>query len=101
MDGARSCRAPVRAGARAWGGVLGRRGADLRANTRQFFRTLGCDFFVTSLHKGLGAPVGNGMLIARRDRIASTWPLMAPFEDVPHRIDKFDHWNLGTYNSAL
>lgn len=41
------------------------------------------------------------MLIARRDRIASTWPLMVPFEDVLHRIDKFDHWNLGTYNSAL
>ena len=40
-------------------------------------------------------------MIARRDRIASTWPLMAPFEDVPDRIDKFDHWNLGTYNSAL
>jgi hypothetical protein len=26
---------------------------------------------------------------------------MAPFEDVPDRIDKFHHWNLGTYNSAL
>ena len=46
-------------------------------------------------------PLENGMLIARRERIASTWPLMAPFEDVPHRINKFDHWNLGTYNSAL
>nr|WP_245254450.1 aminotransferase class V-fold PLP-dependent enzyme [Paraburkholderia sp. LEh10] len=26
-------------------------------------RLLGCDFFVTSLHKWLGAPVGNGMLV--------------------------------------
>lgn len=76
-------------------------GAQTFAQMPVSFRSLGCDFFVTSLHKWLGAPVGNGMLIARRDRIASTWPLMAPFEDVPDRIDKFDHWNLGTYNSAL
>jgi selenocysteine lyase/cysteine desulfurase len=76
-------------------------GAQTFAQMPVSFRTLGCDFFVTSLHKWLGAPVGNGMLIARRERIASTWPLMAPFEDVPDRIDKFDHWNLGTYNSAL
>ena len=32
------------------------------------FRELGCDYFVTSLHKWLGAPVGNGMLIVRCDR---------------------------------
>jgi len=64
-------------------------GAQTFAQVLVSLRTLGCDFFVTSLHKWLGAPVGNGMLIARRDRIASTWPLMAPFEDVPDRIDKY------------
>ena len=47
-------------------------GAQTFAQMPVSFRTLGCDFFVTSLHKWLGAPVGNGMLIARRDRIAST-----------------------------
>ncbi|CAM2187517.1 Aminotransferase class V [Paraburkholderia sacchari] len=61
---------------------------------------LRCDFFVTSLHKWLGAPVGNGMLIVDRGRIPQTWPLLAPFDRVDS-IDKFDHWNLGTYNSAL
>ncbi|WP_232080951.1 aminotransferase class V-fold PLP-dependent enzyme [Variovorax sp. SRS16] len=76
-------------------------GAQTFAQIPVSFWTLGCDFFITSLHKWLGAPVGNGMLIARRDPIASTWALMAPFKDVPDRIDKFDHWNLGTYNSAL
>jgi len=76
-------------------------GAQTFAQMPVSFRSLACDFFVTSLHKWLGAPVGNGMLIVRRDRIASTWPLMAPFDDAPDRIDKFDHWNLGTYNSAL
>jgi selenocysteine lyase/cysteine desulfurase len=65
------------------------------------FRDLGCDFFITSLHKWLGAPVGNGMLIVKQSRIDSTWPLLAPFDPPPLRIDKFDHWNLGTYNSAV
>jgi len=65
------------------------------------FRELGCDFFVTSLHKWLGAPVGNGMLIINRQRIGETWPLLAPFDVTPDTGDKFDHWNLGTYNSAL
>jgi selenocysteine lyase/cysteine desulfurase len=65
------------------------------------FRELGCDFFATSLHKWLGAPVGNGMLIVNRERVQESWPLLAPFDDVPETIDKFDHWNLGTYNSAL
>lgn len=76
-------------------------GAQTFAQMPLSFRALDCDYFVTSLHKWLGAPVGNGMLIVRQDRIASTWPLMAPFEDAPDRIDKFDHWNLGTYNSGL
>jgi len=76
-------------------------GAQTFAQMPVSFRSLACDFFVTSLHKWLGAPVGNGMLIVHRDRIASTWSLMAPFDAAPDRIDKFDHWNLGTYNSAL
>jgi selenocysteine lyase/cysteine desulfurase len=65
------------------------------------FRQIGCDYFVTSLHKWLGAPVGNGMLVVREGLIDQTWPLLAPFDPPPLRIDKFDHWNLGTYNSAL
>ena len=65
------------------------------------FRELGCDYLVTSLHKWLGAPVGNGMLIVREGLVDDTWPLLAPFDPPPMGIDKFDHWNLGTYNSAL
>lgn len=65
------------------------------------FRELGCDFFVTSLHKWLGAPVGNGMMIIKRGRLRETWPLLASFDATPDTVDKFDHWNLGTYNSAL
>ncbi|MCU0626545.1 MAG: aminotransferase class V-fold PLP-dependent enzyme [Gemmatimonadaceae bacterium] len=38
---------------------------------------LGCDFYGTSLHKWLLAPIGTGFLHVRRERIASLWPLMA------------------------
>lgn len=87
--------------ARAHGIVSVVDGAQTFAQMPVSFRDLGCDFFVTSLHKWLGAPVGNGMLILREERIDETWPLLAPFDPPPLRIDKFDHWSLGTYNSAL
>ncbi len=76
-------------------------GAQTFAQMPVSFRDLDCDFFITSLHKWLGAPVGNGMLIVKQSRIDSTWPLLAPFDPPPLGIDKFDHWNLGTYNSAV
>ncbi len=41
------------------------------------------------------------MLIVKQSRIDSTWPLLAPFDPPPLGIDQFDHWNLGTYNSAV
>lgn len=76
-------------------------GAQTFAQMPVSFRDIGCDYYITSLHKWLGAPVGNGMLIVRQEIIDNTWPLLAPFDPPPLRIDKFDHWNLGTYNSAL
>ena len=39
---------------------------------------LGCDYFGTSLHKWLGAPIGTGMLYARKEKIGRIWPLMPP-----------------------
>jgi selenocysteine lyase/cysteine desulfurase len=38
-------------------------------------RALGCDYYATSLHKWLGAPLGTGLLHMRHARIAETWPL--------------------------
>ncbi len=76
-------------------------GAQTFAQMPVSFRELDCDFFVTSLHKWLGAPVGNGMLIVNERQIDQTWPLLAPFDQPAAHIDKFDHWNLGTYNSAI
>lgn len=35
---------------------------------------LGCDYYGTSGHKWLSAPLGTGLLYVRRDRIAGLWP---------------------------
>ena len=59
---------------------------------------LGCDYFGTSLHKWLLAPIGTGLLYVRRDHIASTWPLMPGPADSRGSIAKF--WNLGTFPPA-
>jgi selenocysteine lyase/cysteine desulfurase len=45
------------------------------------FAELGCDYLCTSLHKWLGAPLGNGVLAVRKERIASLKPL---YGDVAH-----------------
>ena len=87
--------------ARAHGIVTLVDGAQSFAQMPLSFRKLDCDIFVTSLHKWLGAPVGNGMLVVKESLIDKTWPLLAPFDSLPLGIDKFDHWNLGTYNSAI
>ncbi|MFC8140929.1 aminotransferase class V-fold PLP-dependent enzyme [Streptomyces paradoxus] len=75
-------------------------GAQTFAQMPVSFRDLDCDFFVTSLHKRMGAAVGNGMLVVREGVIGRTWPLLAPFDPPPLRVDEFDHWYLGTYNSG-
>jgi selenocysteine lyase/cysteine desulfurase len=36
---------------------------------------LGGDYFGTSLHKWLGAPLGAGMLYVKKDRIRTLWPI--------------------------
>lgn len=38
-------------------------------------REMQCDFFATSLHKWLSAPLGTGLLFVRRECIAELWPL--------------------------
>ncbi|MGI9328995.1 MAG: aminotransferase class V-fold PLP-dependent enzyme, partial [Pseudomonadales bacterium] len=63
------------------------------------FREIGCDYFATSFHKWLCAPIGTGMLIVKADRIDETWPLFPVFEELDG-VDKFGMSNLGTYNNA-
>ncbi len=60
---------------------------------------LGCDFYGTSLHKWLTAPVGNGFLYAKRDRIRDVWPLYAAPPEQDNDVRKFEQ--IGTYPISL
>jgi isopenicillin-N epimerase len=63
------------------------------------WRELGCDVYGTSLHKWLTAPVGNGFLAVRRERIPEIWPLFAAPASQDADIRKFEQ--IGTYPIAL
>ena len=59
---------------------------------------LECDYYGTSLHKWLCAPIGTGFLYVRQDRIESLWPLMAASEPRSRDIRKFEE--IGTHPAA-
>lgn len=49
------------------------------------------DYYGTSLHKWLGAPLGAGLLWVRRDRIAGLWPVFANSGVTDDQIAKLNH----------
>jgi selenocysteine lyase/cysteine desulfurase len=55
---------------------------------------LGCDYFGTSLHKFLSAPIGSGMLWIKKEKIEKIWPLLCNSEPRSADIRKFE--TLGT-----
>jgi len=59
---------------------------------------LGADYYGTSLHKWLHAPIGTGFLYVRRDRIKSLWPLMAGSVEQEGNIRKYEE--IGTHPAA-
>jgi len=59
---------------------------------------LDCDYFGTSLHKWLLAPIGTGFLYVRKSKIRDLWPLMAPPEELRGDIRKFEE--IGTHPAA-
>lgn len=60
---------------------------------------LGCDYFGTSLHKFLSAPVGSGFLWIKKEKIGKIWPLMSAPEPRTDDIRKFE--NLGTRSFCI
>lgn len=60
---------------------------------------LACDVYGTSLHKWLTAPVGNGVLYVRREKIRDIWPLYAAPPEQDDNIRKFEQ--IGTYPISL
>jgi selenocysteine lyase/cysteine desulfurase len=61
-------------------------------------RDLGCDFYGTSLHKWLLAPIGTGFLYVRRDEIPALWPLTPAPAAKTSDIRKFEE--IGTHPAA-
>jgi selenocysteine lyase/cysteine desulfurase len=59
---------------------------------------LGVDYYGTSLHKWLLAPIGTGFLYVRKDRIPKLWPLMAANADQTANIRKYEE--IGTHPAA-
>ncbi len=55
---------------------------------------LECDYFGTSLHKFLSAPIGSGMLYIKKDKIGKIWPLVC--NDNPRGTDIRKFETLGT-----
>jgi selenocysteine lyase/cysteine desulfurase len=51
---------------------------------------LGCDYFATSLHKWLYAPIGSGMLFVRKEKIKNLYPLFASENTLKDDIRKFE-----------
>src|SRR5712692_4270189 len=59
---------------------------------------LNCDYYGTSLHKWLTAPIGTGFLYVRRAKIGKIWPMMAAPPEMNENIRKFEE--IGTHPAA-
>ena len=60
---------------------------------------LRCDYFGTSLHKFLSAPIGTGMMWVKADKIEKLWPLTC--NATPHSADIRKFEDLGTRSFPL
>lgn len=60
---------------------------------------LGADYFGTSLHKFLSAPIGSGMLWIKKEKIGKIWPLICNELPRSNDIRKFE--TLGTRSFAI
>lgn len=60
---------------------------------------LNCDYWGTSLHKWLSAPIGSGLLYVRKEKIKNLYPLLAAADAESEDIRKFE--SLGTRPFAL
>ena len=58
-------------------------------------KDLDCDYYGTSLHKWLSAPLGSGMLYVNKEKIDGVWPLLAEGELEPNDIARLNH--IGTH----
>ena len=59
---------------------------------------LDCDYYGTSLHKWLFAPIGTGFLYVRKAKQKSIWPLMAAPAAMDENVRKYEE--IGTHPAA-
>jgi isopenicillin-N epimerase len=59
---------------------------------------LDCDYYGTSLHKWILAPIGTGMLYVRKNKIRDIWPMMAAPDAMRDNIRKFEE--IGTHPAS-
>ncbi len=59
---------------------------------------LDCDYYGTSLHKWVLAPIGTGMLYVRKNKIEKIWPMMPAPESLNVNIRKFEE--IGTHPAS-
>src|SRR6185437_3592339 len=59
---------------------------------------LDCDYYGTSLHKWVLAPIGTGFLYVRKNKIPSIWPMMAAPPEMNGNIRKFEE--IGTHPAS-
>ncbi len=52
---------------------------------------LGCDYYGSSLHKWVAAPLGTGMLYVKSEHIDNLWPIFAESERDPGDITRLNH----------
>ncbi len=60
---------------------------------------LDCDIYGGNLHKWMMAPIGNGFLYVRKEKIKKIWPLFPAPDPLGDNIRKFEHY--GTQQEAL
>jgi selenocysteine lyase/cysteine desulfurase len=59
---------------------------------------LECDYYATSLHKWLFAPIGTGFLYVRKEKQKRIWPLMAAPASMDEDVRKYEE--IGTHPAA-
>jgi selenocysteine lyase/cysteine desulfurase len=70
-------------------------GAHTLAHIKFSIPELGCDYYASSLHKWLSAPLGAGMLWVNRENVGKVWPLLAPGNVREDDIARLNH--IGTH----
>ena len=66
-------------------------GAHAFSHFRFLIPDLNCDYYGSSLHKWLSAPLGSGLLYVKKENIGNVWPLLASDEYAQDDILRLNH----------